>query len=111
MQPARKIASNYLLTHEGLIASPLVTCSADGRLLSVQLCENPDREPLTEFYAGVLVVGLDATAVIPLLTDHTTPITELLRPHIDAERQTLHLLSGLDYRQLRCTEQSRLQRL
>lgn len=111
MQPARKIASNYLLTCEGLTPAPLVSIAPDGALLAIRQVEHPDREPLTEFYAGVLVIGLDAERFAQLATDHTTPLVELITPHLDPTRKNLLLISGLDYRRMVCTAQTRLQRL
>lgn len=58
VQPFRRIASNLLWTPQGLIRNPLVGVAADGRILSVETCAEPDRSPGTEFYAGVLAPGL-----------------------------------------------------
>lgn len=57
-QPSRRIASNLLWTPQGLLRNPLVGVAADGRILSVETCAEPDRSPGTEFYAGVLAPGL-----------------------------------------------------
>ena len=57
-QPSRRIASNLLWTPQGLLRNPLVGVAADGRILSVVTCPEPDRCPGTEFYAGVLAPGL-----------------------------------------------------
>lgn len=57
-QPSRRIASNLLWTPQGLLRNPLVGVAADGRILSVGTCPEPDRCPGTEFYAGVLAPGL-----------------------------------------------------
>ena len=57
-QPSRRIASNLLWTPQGLLRNPLVGVAADGRILSVGTCPEPDRSPGTEFYAGVLAPGL-----------------------------------------------------
>ncbi|MFQ7387937.1 MAG: amidohydrolase family protein, partial [Alistipes sp.] len=57
-QPSRRIASNLLWTPQGLLRNPLVGVAADGRILSVGSCPEPDRCPGTEFYAGVLAPGL-----------------------------------------------------
>ena len=55
--PPRRIASNWLWTPEGFLRRPLVTLDDGGRILDVRTCDAPDREPFTEFYAGVLVAG------------------------------------------------------
>ena len=57
-QPSRRIASNLLWTPQGLVRNPLVEVAADGRVLSVGTCTEPDRMPGTEFYSGVLAPGL-----------------------------------------------------
>lgn len=57
-QPSRRIASNLLWTPQGLVRNPLIEVAADGRILSVTACAEPDRLPGTEFYAGVLAPGL-----------------------------------------------------
>ncbi|WP_295937704.1 amidohydrolase family protein [uncultured Alistipes sp.] len=56
--PSRRIASNLLWTPQGLVRNPLVGVAADGTVLSVETCAEPDRLPGTEFYAGVLAPGL-----------------------------------------------------
>lgn len=94
-----------------MIDSPLVELAADGRVVAVRRCPAPDREPFTEFYGGVLLLGLDEEVALPLLAERTTPIAKLFAPHLDPMRRTLHLLTGLDYRQQCCTALTRLQRL
>lgn len=58
VQPVRRIAANLLWTPRGLVRDPLVEVSADGRIVSVTQCAEPDRQAGTEFYAGVLAPGL-----------------------------------------------------
>ncbi len=53
----RKIASNWLWTPEGFLRRPLVTLDDGGRILDVRTCDDPDREPFTEFHAGLLTPG------------------------------------------------------
>lgn len=55
---SRRIASNYLFTGSELLPHPLIACAADGRIESVEQCDQPDRLPGVEFYAGVLCPGL-----------------------------------------------------
>jgi len=54
----RRIATHYLLTKEGWLRNPLVEVAPDGTILRVTTTEHPDREPFTEFYAGLLLPGL-----------------------------------------------------
>lgn len=53
----RKIASNWLWTPEGFLRRPLVILDDGGRILDVRTCDDPDREPFTEFHAGLLTPG------------------------------------------------------
>ena len=48
-QPIRRIASNLLWSPEGFLRHPLVTVAADGEVLGVEQCAEPDR------LAGVLI--------------------------------------------------------
>ena len=80
--------------------------SDEGCVLAVGRCSTPDREPFTEFYAGVLVVGLSCEAVAAVAHDHTTPLAELLPPLVDPTSERLVLLSGLDYQTMCLTERT-----
>ena len=112
MQPSRKIASNALLTANGtLLRQPLMGLDAEGRVVSVVQCAEPDREPFTEFRAGVLVVGLSRAAFEAVRDDHTTPLTALLPPHLDSGNGHPALLSGLDYATMCFTTESRYEAL
>ena len=57
-QPIRRIASNLLWSPEGFLRHPLVTVAADGEVLGVEQCAEPDRLAGVEFYGGVLLPGL-----------------------------------------------------
>lgn len=103
----RKIASNLLFDGHTLHRNPLVELSDEGEVLRVTIVEHPDSEAFTEFYAGMLVVGLDPAMLPQLITDHTTSLHELLPQKIDPARGRLTLLTGLDYTLLRFTTESR----
>lgn len=105
--PLRRIASNRLLTREGLVLHPLVTLDEQGEVVEVCRSEAPDREPFTEFYAGVLVIGLEEE-LIPGLQKSREPLTKWL-PALLTDRQTLHLITGLDYPTLTPTSDLRIQ--
>lgn len=47
-----------LLTPHGWLRNPLVELAEDGTILAIRTSSAPDREPLTEFYAGALLPGL-----------------------------------------------------
>lgn len=103
----RKIASNLLFDGHTLHRNPLVELSDEGEVLRITTVAHPDRQPFTEFYAGMLVVGVDPAMLPQLLSDHTTPLLDLLPPTINPARGRLMLLTGLDYAQLRFTTESR----
>lgn len=54
----RRIASHGLLTDKGWLRNPVVEIGADGTILRIATSDHPDREPFTEFHAGLLVPGL-----------------------------------------------------
>lgn len=113
--PPRRIASNWLWRDGRLSRDPLVELSADGSLLSCVRCEAPDREPFTEFYAGVLVAGFPSDwrgAFEWLRARRERPLAELLEalPRPDAGGVWV-LLSGLDYASMRLTDRSRIRLL
>ena len=84
----------------------MVELSDEGCVLAVGRCSTPDRESFTEFYAGVLVVGLSCEAFAAVAHDHTTPLAKLLPPLVDLAAERLVLLSGLDYTTMCLTEQT-----
>lgn len=55
--PSRRIASNWLLTDSGWLRNPVAEIDAGGGILRITTSEHPDREPFTEFHAGLLVRG------------------------------------------------------
>lgn len=104
----RKIASNLLLDRSGLHRDPLVELDEEGQFASVRLVPHPDREPFTEFYAGLLVVGLEGFDPATLSADRTTPLPELLAPYLHPESRRAVLLTGLDYDRLTATDRTRI---
>lgn len=113
-QPLRRIASNRLWTSGGIVRWPLVTLSAEGRVLRIERCPDPDRRAGTEFYAGLLVGDFPADyrrAFDALLTRLSEPLTETLPPLLRPGEGVWVVLSGLDYATLRLTPQSRILRL
>lgn len=80
-QPFRRIASNRLWTPQGVVCNPLAEIAPDGTVLSVRTCPDPDREPFTEFQAGLLVPGFPAdyrAAFAQLLARRDQPLDKLL---------------------------------
>ena len=112
MQPSRKIASNALLTADGVLHSrPLIRFDAAGAVVAVDFCEHPDREPFTEFRAGIVVLGFSREAFEAVRHNHDTPITELLPPRLQLHSTQAALLTGLDYATMCFTAESRYEAL
>lgn len=105
----RKIASNRLLRRTGLLRNLLVRLNEQGEVVEVRTTENPDREPFTEFYAGLLVLGLDREQIEQVLKSRE-PLHEWL-PALLTDQPTLHLVTGLDPASLCATPSVRVQRL
>lgn len=112
-RPFRRIASNLLWTLQGLLRSPLVTLAPDGRVLSAEVCPEPDRLASTEFYAGLLVPGFpeEYRAVFEELRAACKPLPELLPQVVTDRGGVLVVISGLDYDTLRLTPQSQIRKL
>lgn len=111
--PSRRIASNLLWTPGGLVRSPLVTLGADGRVLTAACCPEPDRLPLTEFYAGLLIPGFptDYRAAFERLRASAALLPDVLPGIVAADGGVLVVVSGLDYESLRLTPQSQIRKL
>ena len=97
-QPTRRIASNLLWTPQGLVRNPLVTLSAEGRLLRVESCPEPDRRPA------------DYRAAFVRLREAGLPLGEAL-PALVRPDGVAVVLSGLDYDTLRLTPRSAILKL
>lgn len=105
----RRIASNYIWTRErGFERHPVAEISAAGEISSLRLLDDPDREPFTEFYSGVLVAGFpldERAAFAAMLRRRELPLEELLRECVSSEGSVV-VISGLDYERMRLTPQS-----
>ncbi len=104
----RRIASNLLWTPQGVLRNPLAVFGPDGRLLRIESCAEPDRQPATEFYAGLLVLDFpsDYEAVFSKLRAERASLSERLPHYVPASPGCPVVLSGLDYDTLRLTPQS-----
>ena len=132
-QLSRRIASNLLWTPQGIVRNPLVEVAPDGRILSVRVCDTPDRSPFTEFHAGLLVAGFpdDYEACFARMSGRPEPLPELLAELFapgsgympagtasaasdsasPAPGTVLVVVSGLDYDTLRLTASSQIRRI
>ncbi len=110
MTSPRRIASNLLWTPQGVVRNPLVVFSDDGRPLRVEQCADPDRQPATEFYAGLLVLDFPADygSFFPQWCAEQASLRERLPQNVPAPQGTAVVLSGLDYDGLRLTTKSRI---
>ncbi len=108
--PERRIASNLLWTPQGVIRHPLAVFGSDGRLLRIEPCAEPDRQPATEFHAGLLVLDFptDYETVFSKLRAERASLSERLPHIVPAFPGCPVVLSGLDYDALRLTPQSRI---
>ncbi len=104
----RRIASNLLWTPQGVIRHPLAVFGPDGRLLRIEPCAEPDRQPATEFHAGLLVLDFptDYETTFAALLAGSAPLSEQLPHYVPAAPGCPVVLSGLDYDTLRLTPQS-----
>ena len=106
----RKIASNKLLNRDGLLLlNPLVELDEQGLIMQITTTCSPDCEPFTEFYAGLLVVGLNKMLAAEVMQS-TQPLTEWLPSRL-TDNSELWLLSSLDFQTLRPTPQTHIQRI
>ncbi len=105
----RRIASNKLLTREGILEHPLLEVDDTGCILSIRTTSDPDREPFTEFYAGLLVVGLNAELVERTKKDNASLLDTL--PSLLHPNEGLYLVTGIDYRTLQPTPAMQFLRL
>ncbi len=106
----RRIASNLLWTPQGVLRNPLAVFGPDGRLLRIEQCAEPDRQPATEFYAGLLVLDFpaDYAAFFPQWCAERASLSERLPHIVPASPGCPVVLSGLDYDTLRLTPRSRI---
>ena len=112
MQPSRKIASNALLTADGVLhRHPLMHLNEAGEVANITFCTEPDRQPFTEFCAGVVVLGLSREAFEAVRHNLNAPITELLLPYMEQDATRAALLTGLDYATMSFTAESRYEAL
>lgn len=105
-----------------MLHNPLVTLTADGQILCVEPCAEPDRMAATSFYAGVLIPASLADRLSALCRQQplsAAPLPELLAaaaadlPSELCEVAPDHccglaVVSGLDYETLRLTPQTRV---
>lgn len=102
-----------MLRPEGLVRNPLAEVADDGRIVRVAACPDPDRQPCTEFYAGLLVADFPAAwreTFDRLLAESGTPLPELLA-RLPRQRGVLVVISGLDYASMCLTPRARIRRL
>lgn len=107
--PLRRIASNKFLTREGVLQHPLIELDDRGEVVRIVACAEPDREPYTEFYAGLLVMGLQKEGIERVKISRE-PLHEWLPKEL-TEKGGLHLLTGLDYTTMTPTEKIKIEKI
>ncbi len=110
----RQIASNYIWSRErGFEAHPVATVDATGRITACRLVADPDREPFTEFFSGVLVGGFPVAyreVFREMMTSQEKGLDALLRENITGEGCVV-VISGLDYGTMSLTPRSEIMRI
>lgn len=109
----RRIASNRLWTPQGVVRNPLLTLDAAGRIVSVEVCTEPDRQPATEFYAGMIVPDFppDYRAAFERLRLEPDAFAEALARLLPAPGGVAVVVSGLDYANLGLLPQAQIRKL
>ena len=113
MKSPRQIASHRLWPEEGLVENPLISLSCEGEIGSVRSVEAPDREPLTEFYAGVIIPHFPTNyqeVFARMLAQREIPLSEQLPRWLVAEGCVV-VLSGVDFSTLRLSDRAQILRL
>ncbi len=91
-----------------------MTFNGAGRVCAVEVCDAPDREPFTEFFAGLMVTGFPAAyreAFSRLQACAGEPLFESLARIAGCEEGVAVVISGLDYASMRLTERSSVARI
>lgn len=111
--PFRKIASNRLWTPEGVVRDPLLTLDGAGRILCVEVCREPDRQPFTEFHAGMIVPDFpaDYRAAFDRLRRNPAAFADALSRLLPAPGGVAVVVSGLDYATLTLLPQAQIRKL
>ena len=109
-KPHRRIAAHRLWTPQGVVEHPVVTLSPEGRIAALETAADPDRMAATEFRAGVLVPDFpaDYRAAFAELLREGGSLAELLPARVPAPGGRWVVICGLDYAEMRLTEQSRI---
>lgn len=109
----RLVASNLLWSPQGVLSHPLLRLAADGRVLGVTRCDDPDRRAATEFRAGVVVPDFPADwrECFARLCAQRRPLTELLPRCCPAPQGVTVVISGIDYATWLPTPAARIERL
>ncbi len=82
--------------------------------MELRSLDNPDREPLTEYYAGVLVCNFPEdyhAAFDAMMSRRDVPLDTLLRDVVLADSGAVVVISGIDYGRFMLTADSRIQKI
>lgn len=107
----RRIASNYIWSRErGFEAHPVAVVGDGGDITSFKLLADPDREPMTEFFSGVLVGGFPSAwreTFAEMMASPCRTLDTLLRERV-GDGGCVVVISGLDYATMSLTPRSQL---
>ncbi len=110
----RRIAASLLWTPRGLVRRPVVEIGACGDVRRVGSSDDPDREPFTAFFAGLLVFDFPQDfrgAFARLQAQPKVPLAESLPAVVTPGCGVPVVISGLEYDGLRLTPHSRIMRV
>lgn len=94
-----------------MVRNPLVEWDAAGHVVSLRTCDAPDREPFTEFLAGLLVLDFprDIRAMLDRMQRQAdVSLSEQLSRICPVEEGVAVIISGIDYETMQLTTDTRI---
>lgn len=110
----RRIAAHLLWTPGGIVRHPVAEVGEHGDVRWIGSSADPDREPFTAFFAGLLVPDFprDFRAVFARLQmQPDISLAEVLSAVVTPGCGVPVVISGLDYETLRLTPHSRIMKV
>ncbi len=96
-----------------MVRNPLVGFDSSGCAVEILSCDEPDRKPFTEFYAGLMVLDFPVRwreTFSAMMQRRDKPLEELLEEIVlpTSETTCTVIISGMEYSPLRLTAQSEI---
>lgn len=110
----RRIAAHLLWTPGGIVRHPVAEVGEHGDVRWIGSSADPDREPFTAFFAGLLVPDFprDFRVVFARMQMQLDiPLAEALAAVVTPGCGVPVVISGLDYETLRLTPHSRIMKV